>query len=261
VVQLSHGARLAYAGDASDVALLRLNEPAPANAWFSGISATQLAAGDPIVTLHHPRGDLKKASEGRVVNPSEGVGMNLTSVQWVAGSTEPGSSGSGLFTRRDGEYLLRGTLRGGSASCTNSGAMADPSNRDYYSRLDADASAIDLLLRQAAGPLEDYSDIWSSTTDSGSGMNITQRPSGATFVVWFTYDAQGAPMWLTMQGGHWDTVSRLSGTVYRADRTGRAMAQQAIGQAVLSFLAPDRVDVETRIASSVTTSSYERFAF
>ena len=57
---------------------------------------------------------------------------------WLTGTTEGGSSGSGLFTLGPRGYVLRGGLYGGSAACGNSGSLANSQNRDYYSRLDVD---------------------------------------------------------------------------------------------------------------------------
>jgi hypothetical protein len=49
---------------------------------------------------------------------------------WSQGSTEPGSSGAGLFTLGPSGYEHRGGLWAGSASCTN------PGGTDNFSRLD-----------------------------------------------------------------------------------------------------------------------------
>jgi hypothetical protein len=153
--QLTAGARLLYSGSASDVALIVLKEEAPEGAWASEIDATPLEAGESAVALHHPRGDLKKVSSGMVMGAAEGTGRNLTSVSWLFGTTETGSSGSALFGERDGRYRVRGTLRGGSASCENSGQLNDPANRDYYARLDADIESLRRVLEAARRPLED----------------------------------------------------------------------------------------------------------
>lgn len=60
-------------------------------------------------------------------------------VGWLIGTTEGGSSGSGLFTiAASGAYELRGGLYGGFASCANDGDLGNTNNRDYYSRLDQD---------------------------------------------------------------------------------------------------------------------------
>jgi hypothetical protein len=233
-VQLSGGATLSYAGAVSDVALIRLNEPAPAGAWFSGIDASALAAHDSAITVHHPLGDLKKLSSGLVVEPS--AGATMMSVAWLSGSTEPGSSGSGLFTAREDQYLLRGTLRGGSASCANSGSLDDAANRDYYARLDADSAAIEKLMKAASGPAENFTDIWSSLTEPGTGLSITHRAgTNAMFVVSFTYSPQGRASWIVVQGGAWQSPTVFEGPAYRATRAGTVVTQAPIGTVTLTF--------------------------
>jgi lysyl endopeptidase len=119
----------------TDAILLRLRNAPPAFATFAGWNAGPIAANSDVVTIHHPSGDAKKVSFGRHVpaasdSVSHGVG-------WLQGTTEGGSSGSGLFTRdSDGHYRLRGGLYGGYASCASSGNLSNTDNRDWYSRLD-----------------------------------------------------------------------------------------------------------------------------
>lgn len=259
-VQLTRGATLAYAGVVSDVALIKLNEPAPANAWFSGFDASAMTANDAAITVHHPLGDLKKLSTGRVIEP--GASGTLMSVAWLSGTTEPGSSGSGLFTRRDDEYLLRGTLRGGSASCTNSGSLADEANRDYYARLDADSHAIAALMKVATEPGGNYSDIWTSLTEPGTGLSITHRAgSNAMFVVSFNYGPDGRAAWIVVQGGAWQSATTFTGPAYRASRNGMGVSQVPIGTVTLTFEGGRVTMLATFDGLPQRTGSYQRYMF
>jgi lysyl endopeptidase len=132
---MTGGADLMFYDTATDAMLLRLRNPAPASATFAGWDASPLPANVQVIGIHHPSGDAKKVSQGQQVNLSGYP--NSHSVGWVTGTTERGSSGSGLFTLySDGSYRLRGGLHQGSASCLNSGSIATPDNRDLYSRLD-----------------------------------------------------------------------------------------------------------------------------
>lgn len=134
-VPVTGGADLMFYDVATDAMLLRLRNPAPASATFAGWDASPLAAGASVIGIHHPAGDAKKVSQGQQVNLSGYP--NSHAVAWLTGSTEGGSSGSGLFTLyRDGSYRLRGGLHQGSAMCVNSGSVANAGNRDLYSRLD-----------------------------------------------------------------------------------------------------------------------------
>jgi lysyl endopeptidase len=126
------GALLLHSSANSDIALLRLNEQPPAGVWYSGWDANQIAPGAAIQVIHHPAGDPKKYSVGQVT----GLTTNFIRVGYTSGSTEGGSSGSGLLTLLGGEYFVRGGLQGGSSSCSNSGSISNPGNVDSYSRID-----------------------------------------------------------------------------------------------------------------------------
>jgi hypothetical protein len=130
--QLAGGATYLYSDAGTDGMLLRLNNPAPAGAYFAAWNAGPLAPSSAVLAIHHPRGDAKKVSSGQHVSSDS----TQHAVGWLSGTTEGGSSGSGLFTLARSGYELRGGLYGGSASCDNDGSLSNPGNRDYYSRLD-----------------------------------------------------------------------------------------------------------------------------
>ena len=128
-----------------DWALVRLNDTPPAGATFAAWnSAGPLAVGTNVLGLHHPEGDLEKASQG-ATRPYDNYpdGSSFIAVRWSQGVTEPGSSGSGLFTLNTASnfYEFRGALFGGESACN------DPSGIDDYSRLDV---AIPLLAQYLA---------------------------------------------------------------------------------------------------------------
>ena len=112
---------------------MRLKSPPPANAIFSAWRAQPLANSTAIAVAHHPEGDLKKFSEGSTSGfYSFSDGTTFSRVGYSQGSTEPGSSGSGLLTLGSGGnfYELRGGLFAGDSSCGR------PNGTDVYSRLD-----------------------------------------------------------------------------------------------------------------------------
>jgi len=132
-VAVTGGARLLGRSVDADWALVRLNNPPPANAVFSAWRAETLADGTGIAVAHHPSGDLKKLSEGTMpsyYNFSDGT--TFTSAKYTMGSTEPGSSGAGLLTLGSGGgfYELRGGLFAGNGSCSQ------PDGIDVFSRFD-----------------------------------------------------------------------------------------------------------------------------
>ncbi|HYE87786.1 MAG TPA: proprotein convertase P-domain-containing protein [Vicinamibacterales bacterium] len=125
------GATLRATNSASDFALVELSTAVPtdANPYWSGwdrSGSTPTSA----VGIHHPQGHEKRiAVENQALSISAyGGGSGTTHwrvMDWDEGTTEGGSSGSGLWNQNK---LLVGQLHGGSAACGN-----DLS--DYYGRL------------------------------------------------------------------------------------------------------------------------------
>jgi hypothetical protein len=124
---------------------MRLNSSPPSNAIWAGWNANAPAGlSTGIFGIHHPSGDLQKYSDGTIISyatctedsqgniscpPSNTIGNNtFYQVSWSHGITEPGSSGSGLFTT-NGKQII-GQLYAGSSSCSNK------TGTEFYGRLD-----------------------------------------------------------------------------------------------------------------------------
>ncbi|GAA4425598.1 trypsin-like peptidase domain-containing protein [Acidovorax lacteus] len=158
------GAALLYASDSTDMTLLRLNDTPPPGAFFAGWDANAQGLGTSIVGLHHPRGDLLKATFGSISGQSScassggtqfqcvGTTGNFHRVTWTQGTTEGGSSGSSIF--KDGTHVV-GTLYGGSSTCT---AIGSP---EFYGRFDV---AYNAALKQ-----------WLGASSGGSGRSPVYR--------------------------------------------------------------------------------------
>lgn len=125
------GSTLLVNDPGTDVALLELSAAPPDsfNVFYSGWDNSG-AFPDSLVGIHHPRGDIKKISrdldpplQGTFGNPPAQCWHIQT---WDHGTTEPGSSGSGVW---DQNKRLVGQLFGGQADCSNS-------VNDYYGRFD-----------------------------------------------------------------------------------------------------------------------------
>jgi len=138
--RLSGGATLLYAAEATDVALLKLNEAPPAGIVYAGsYFGAAPATGATLAGLHHPSGDLLKFSLGSVLGSasctsnagcSSATNGNFIGLRWQQGITEGGSSGSAAFMPLDGKRYVVGQLLGGSSSCE------DPAGPDFYGRFD-----------------------------------------------------------------------------------------------------------------------------
>ncbi|QJR12693.1 hypothetical protein DSM104443_03785 [Usitatibacter rugosus] len=207
------GATWVYSNQARDVLFLRLNEQPPNGAFLTGYSTEAFAAGQTGTDFHHPSGDLKKWSQGtvqRFSTPFTGAVPNgYTEVKWFTGTTEGGSSGSGLWAFDGSQYLFRGGLWGGTALCSV------PEGTDHFSRFDLVFPEIARWLAAAAVPFANFSDIWwGGPSESGWGLNILQHPSNGVFVVWYTYDAQGKRIWYVITDGAWTSSARFTGKLY-----------------------------------------------
>lgn len=155
--QLTRGATHLDSSTSNDHAFLRLNEAAPGGVMFNGWNTDALVSGQQVVGIHHPHGDFKKVSSGSVGNPAMAtirslntgkVLDNLWQVTFSNGTTEPGSSGSGLFYCTSSRCELRGGLFGGPAA---SGQECDD-RRNSYSRFDVAYAKIGSYLNSAPTP-------------------------------------------------------------------------------------------------------------
>jgi hypothetical protein len=92
------------------------------------------------------------------------------------------------------------------------------------------------------GALALGADLWWNPSESGAGWTITQHASNRPFVVWYTYDSTGAPLWRVIPGGTWQDRT-FSGEMF--ETTGPAyftgvfdpsrVAVRSVGQASLRF--------------------------
>lgn len=145
VVKQSSGARLLANGIELDYSLLQLNSAPPAGVGLAGWTTSPLHQ-NPVIGVHHPAGDIKKISRGNglgtVAVPIFFSSNNpdFIEVRWNSGTTEGGSSGSGLWAENNGQLRLIGTLTGGSSFCST------PSAPDFYGRFDLAFPALEAFL-------------------------------------------------------------------------------------------------------------------
>lgn len=132
--------------DKSDYLLLQLKDDVETiskyDVTFAGWTRVEYEAYDSrYVSIHHPKGDVKKisTSETNVVSSGNAVNQNLNSywrVYWSNGVTAPGSSGSPLF---NSSHQLIGQLQGGWSYCEdhfdeNGDQDGGPDWPDYYGK-------------------------------------------------------------------------------------------------------------------------------
>jgi lysyl endopeptidase len=140
------GAQLAFTNQFVDSTLLRLNVQPPVGTIFAGWNSNAMSAGQSVVSISHPRGDVKKLALGTlssVQNRNDGLirlsgyEQEMYAVLFDRGIIEGGSSGSGLFTLSGNTLQYRGvlsnsTVRNGSLSCTNTNENANYGRWDYF---------------------------------------------------------------------------------------------------------------------------------
>jgi len=242
-VQLTGGATYIYNNAGIDALLLRLNGRPPTGAFFSGWNAAAVPVGASIVVVHHPNGDLKKASQGQVIadstpqpTPLGGAAALFSEVTYSAGTTEVGSSGSGLYTFDGTDYQLRGALYGGGADCQARNSS------DWYSPFDQAYPSIAQYL-SPAGSNVDYTDLWFNANESGWGLNVVEHADHQIFAVWFTYGSDGKPAWYVVPGGAWTSPTTFAGNLYATSGpaasnptfNGSSVSVRQAGSASLSF--------------------------
>ena len=86
------------------------------------------------------------------------------------------------------------------------------------------------------------SDLWWNPAESGAGLTITQHVSNNPFIVWYTYNATGAPVWRVVPGGTWNDraftgdMYETTGPAYFAGAFDPArVASRKVGTATLRF--------------------------
>jgi hypothetical protein len=195
--QVVGGAALLYANTMTDVSFLRLNASPPSGAIYAGWTADPLSLGTALMAVHHPQADLKKVSLGSMGGFGQ-FGSSTSDDRIIAlwnstatGVTEPGSSGSGIFTAVGSpapEYQLRGGLHGGPSSCTASGAGL----RDYYSRFDRAYTFVASYLNPATSCTYSI-----SPTNTSVGAAASSGSFGVTTTAGCTWSAASAVTWIT----------------------------------------------------------------
>jgi hypothetical protein len=197
--QTTGGAVLLYANETTDVLLVRLNSQPPASVFYAGWDAAAVSLGAAATAIHHPDGDLKKISLGAIAgfDSSPIVGGNFIRVQWnglATGVTEPGSSGSAIFTGTGSGLRVRGGLLGGDSSCS---ATSTAELFDVYSRFDLAFPLIAQYLSPAAAPtlagnalanpgFEGAAASWTQASTSGNAL-ITNDSSTARSGAWYAW--------------------------------------------------------------------------
>lgn len=178
LAQNQSGSRFVADNERSDFTLVQLSQTPPAEfgVYYAGFDVSGLPAQSG-AGIHHPQGDEKRISLYNAPTAQAQAQIETRTVEawrvvWSQGTTEQGSSGSGLWNQ---DRRLIGVLSGGEASCDNRGGS------DFYGRLDVAWTAE----AAPAGQLKAHLDPDNTGANSVPGRDPTRAaqpitPSGPT---------------------------------------------------------------------------------
>ncbi len=196
------GSSLLLNNAGSDVALLQLNTTPPASygVYYAGWDASGTTPTSQ-TCIHHPSGDIKKISfdNNSATQGSYSGAQCWHILAWDDGTTEPGSSGSGLWNQ---DHHLIGQLFGGQAQCSNN-------VNDYFGRFDVSYPLLDGWLGACSvldgwdpnatplgldAQLLSINGIENLCNEGTLDPSITIKNNGTTTLtsVAYTYDVDGA---------------------------------------------------------------------
>ena len=174
------GANLLANGTSSDFSFLFLTGTMPGGRFFSGWDASNFGGTASANDIHHPNGSHKRQSAGNARQPTSAAecdlsgspGLQCLAVDWTEGVTEPGSSGSPLWTgipTDPGGPKIIGTLTGGTSDCD--AAPAD--KKDFFGRFSVTYPFIAQFLDNTA----------CNTTLAPTSQNFSAAGGGGSFSV------------------------------------------------------------------------------
>ena len=181
-----HGATLRATRADADFTLVQLST-APDASWdvyYAGWDASG-AAPSGTIGIHHPSGDVKKITAGPAPGTTDNcidTGGSSSDTHWetgpyTQGTTEGGSSGSGLFatsaTGGGRARLLIGSLSGGFAACDASDPTQPNDETDCYGKLAAAWNG-----SGASSRLRDWLDPGNTGALTASGVDSTATQAG-----------------------------------------------------------------------------------
>jgi len=188
------GANLLATGSSSDFTFVRLTGSLPGGLFFSGWDASVTPVPTSVTGIHHPQGSHKRISFGTTNSTCSNAFpvpcANLTHVGWSSGTTEEGSSGSGLWKGSAANAQLVGNLLGGAASCTN------PTGIDEYGSFSVTYPSVSFFLTGTDCVSGVTASNQSFPKEAGSGSINVSAPGGCNWTATST-----TPSWLFITSG------------------------------------------------------------
>lgn len=185
--QTVSGSQLRVQSAGSDVALIEFNNPVPAsyNAFFTGWDKSGVAPTSS-TGIHHPSGDVKKISfdVNAAVSGTFSGAQCWRILNWEDGTTEGGSSGSGLWNQNG---LLVGQLYGGQANCFNN-------INDYYGKFSVSYSVLETWLGSCGDQLGGFPSTVGIDDRNirNNGLSVAPNPSNGMLNIAFDQASRNA---------------------------------------------------------------------
>ena len=271
--QVSGGATIRYADEASDVLFYQLNGQPPAGSFYLGWDGGTVQTGSEVLAVHHPAGDVMKVTLGATtgIGPSNLASGSFIKAGYTTGTTEGGSSGCGLLTSDGTQFFLRGGLLGGSASCANTGALGNPGNTDDFSRFDLAFSAAlrPFLFPDSSEPPStvDYTGAWINPAEEGWGLVVLRGETGTYGMYVYHYDEDNSPGWYLSFGN-------LAGTRFSSDLFGfrgpwfgappfipQMVTPRIAGSLTVTFTSETRANLSFTIDGRTVSTTLAKLAF
>jgi Calx-beta domain/Bacterial pre-peptidase C-terminal domain/Domain of unknown function (DUF4214) len=258
------GANLLATGTTSDYTLVRLTGSLPGGLFYAGWDASSTPLSTPITGIHHPQGSYKRISFGSTISGCEpglpGPCANFINARWNSGTTEPGSSGSGIWRGTPSDARLVGTLMGGYASCSNL------SGTDFYGRFSVTYQRIASFLTGGGGsggsctatPITPNTGGVTGTLSS-SDCNSPRRPG--SFADQYTFQGSTGQKLEIMMTASFDTYIYLigpNGVVIAAndDDPGMGGTNSRIGLTTLTLPSNGTYTIEATSYAPGATGGY-----
>jgi hypothetical protein len=141
-------------------------------------------------------------------------------------------------------------------------------NRMFASRIAKYVSTVACIAAGFCGAVNAaglYQDWWWNPNQSGQGLNIGQQ-GDTLFVSWFTYDATGQPLWLTLAGNVVNNtlegdLLRFNGPPQGVPYDSALVANRKEGTGKITFSGLSTAAFEWQFTSGGGSMSLERFSF
>jgi hypothetical protein len=157
--------------------------PASYNVFYTGWDRSTSPATTGVVGIHHPAGDVKKISfeNQAVTSQTWGSAQCWKVADWDDGTTEGGSSGSGLWNMNG---LLIGQLFGGYAACGNN-------LEDNYGKFAVSYTGLQQWLGSCGTTLQGYPSAPAGTEELALEGSILAWPNPTTGQVTLSLPTMG----------------------------------------------------------------------